>query len=162
MYKKTEGSFEKRAWIRDYRDGDFPGIMALWEQLGLSHPDRGDSKEIVERTIALGGRLLLLFLKEPGELIGTVWLTVDGRRINMHHFGIHPDYQRQGFGFQLGTECLRFARNQHTQIRMEVNDSNEVAKRLYVKLGFLPFHNYTIYMIREVENISIPDLNEAS
>ncbi len=37
--------------IREYRKGDFKGIMNLWIATGLSRPERGDDEATVERSI---------------------------------------------------------------------------------------------------------------
>ena len=79
--------------VRPYRRGDFPGIMELWTVTGLSRPERGDDEATVERSIALGGEMFVMTDEEDGgRITGTSWLTFDGRRLHMHHFGVIPGH----------------------------------------------------------------------
>ena len=76
-------------------------------------------------------------------------MTWDGRRIYLHHFGILPEYQRQGLGRKLAEASLEWLREQGQQVKMEVHKKNHQAKKLYEKLGFFAFSDYDIYMIRD-------------
>ena len=85
--------------VRRYLRGDFKNIMELWVATGMGRPDRGDDEETVERSVSMGGALLVLCDDAPGEeekIIGTSWMTFDGRRIHLHHFGILPEFQGRG------------------------------------------------------------------
>jgi hypothetical protein len=80
--------------IRDYKKGDFPGIMELWTATGMGTPEREDDEATVERSIAIGGQMLVMCEDDTdGNIIGTSWLTFDGRRLLLHHFGIIPRCQ---------------------------------------------------------------------
>ena len=52
--------------IREYHKGDFIAIMNLWMATGLSRPERGDDAATVERSIEMGGRMLVMCTEEPG------------------------------------------------------------------------------------------------
>ena len=81
--------------IRDYQSEDFSAVMKLWQETGLNTPGRGDNENIIERTISVGGKLLIMLDEKKKNIIGTSWLTSDGRRLYLHHFGIQPKYQKQ-------------------------------------------------------------------
>ncbi len=137
--------------IRDYMPGDFASLKRLWEATHMGQPERGDSAEVIERCNALGGKLLVLTDGESEEIIGSSWMTWDGRRIYLHHFAILPSHQNRGLGRELAEKSLRWIREKGQQVKLEVHKQNHIAKRLYEKLGFFSFPDYDIYMIRNVK-----------
>lgn len=102
----TDSGFHDRFIIRKYRDGDYDGIVRLWEITGIGGPERGDSRQIIENTISMGGSLLVMEEMETGRISGTSWLTFDGRRVLLHHFGILPEFQGNGLSNVLLRESL--------------------------------------------------------
>lgn len=140
--------------IREFRDGDYPGIVALWKLTSLANEKRGDTEEIIRQSLHLGGKFLVMISKEK-EIIGTSWITFDGRRLHLHHFGIHPLYQQKGLGRTLALESMKFAKEKNVQIKLEVHQSNEVAIKLYEKLGFRSLGDYRVYIIRDVKNLEL-------
>ena len=89
------------------------------------------------------------------EVVGTSWITFDGRRLHLHHFGVHPSYQRQGIGDRLSVASLRFAKQKGYQIKLEVHKSNTAAIALYKKHGFSFLGDYDVYIVRDIEGIRI-------
>ena len=75
-------------FIRGFIDSDYPEMIRLWESLGLGGTHRGDDLLVINRTIKMGEQLLLMVEKESASIVGSSWLTVDGRRSYLHHFGI--------------------------------------------------------------------------
>lgn len=139
--------------VRSYVKGDFPDIMKLWSATGLNSPERGDNEETVERSIALGGTLLVLSDEEAeGAICGTSWITFDGRRLHLHHFGISPGYQGRGLAGELLRGSLKFAKEKGYQVKIEVHRTNEVALRLYKKAGFEYLGDYDVYIIRDIQS----------
>ena len=142
--------------VRHYSRGDFKGIMVLWTATGLSRPERGDDEATIERSIALGGAMLIMCDgNNGGNIIGTSWMTFDGRRIHLHHFGITPSYQGRGLSQLLVKESLTFVREKGYQVKLEVHRTNEAAVQLYKKAGFEYLGDYDIYIIRDVQSIEI-------
>jgi ribosomal-protein-alanine N-acetyltransferase len=142
--------------VRHYSRGDFRGIMELWTATGLSRPERGDDEAAIERSIALGGAMLIMCDgNNGGNIIGTSWMTFDGRRIHLHHFGITPSYQGRGLSQLLVKESLTFVREKGYQVKLEVHRTNEAAVQLYKKAGFEYLGDYDIYIIRDVQSIEI-------
>lgn len=137
--------------IRDYRPEDFELLLDLWQKTDLTQPERGDSRESIECCNNHGGRLLIMEDTGKGRIIGSSWMTWDGRRIYLHHFGIHPDYQRRGLGTELAEKSVDWIREKRQQVKLEVHKENTAARKLYEKLGFFAFRDYDIYMIREFE-----------
>lgn len=140
--------------IRPYRKGDFTGIMEIWGATNLSRPERGDDEITIERSIAMGGALFVMCDEDDGDRIaGTSWLTFDGRRLHLHHFGIIPEHQGKGFSAGLLRESLRFVREKGFQVKLEVHRSNEIAVNLYKKAGFEYLGDYDVYIIRDIQSI---------
>lgn len=137
--------------IRDYRRSDFNLLFRLWQELDMGAPERGDDPEVIDRTLKMGGRLLIMENPGNGSIIGSSWMTFDGRRIFLHHFGISKSYQGKGLGTELGLASLEFIREMNMQVKLEVHKDNLPAVRLYEKLGFSSFPGYEIYMIRKLD-----------
>ena len=141
--------------IRDFRRSDFPQIVNLWEETGIADPDRGDTLDSIEACTNLGGKLLVMEDPERQILIGTSWMTFDGRRMYLHHFCIKPSYQNKGYGSELTKASLEFLKEQGYQVKLEVHKDNHIAIRLYRKFGFFKFKDYDILMIRELEALNL-------
>ncbi len=142
--------------IRKYLKDDFNGIMNLWMATGLSRPERGDDEATVERSLDMGGLMLVMCDDSPIQrIVGTSWLTFDGRRLHLHHFGIDPEYQRRGLAKELLKETLRFVKEKGYQVKLEVHRSNVAAVALYRNAGFEYLGDYDVYIIRDVQSIEI-------
>ncbi|HEC42179.1 MAG TPA: GNAT family N-acetyltransferase [Bacteroides sp.] len=138
--------------IRNFRPEDYPSLLELWQKTDLTPPERGDNEEVIKRCNDHGGQLLVIEDTGSGKIIGSSWMTWDGRRIYLHHFGILPDFQRRGLGTELAKKSLEWIQQKGQQVKLEVHKKNHAAKRLYEKLGFFAFRDYDIYMIREFES----------
>ena len=141
--------------IRDYEPADYEAVAKLWNDTGMGSPARGDDHKAIERTLKTGGKLLIMVDIENGELIGTSWMSTDGRRIYLHHFGIRPDYQGKGLSKPLLEKTLEFARSTGLQIKLEVHKDNIKAVRLYEKYGFNYLGDYNVYIIRDYSKLKI-------
>lgn len=139
--------------IRSYKEGDYDQIAILWEKTGMGNRKRGDNAHIIEKSIRLGGFLIILEEKESGKICGTSWLTFDGRRIYMHHFGILPAYQGNGLSKILLQKSLEFVKAKGCQVKLEVHESNTKAINLYKKSGFEYLGDYDVYIIRDISKI---------
>lgn len=134
--------------FRDYETTDYEAVTDLWGKTGLGAALRGDDRATIERSIRLGGKLLVAVLPD-GKLIGSSWMTYDGRRIHLHHIAVLPEWQRRGIGQKLTELSIGFAKKTETQIKLEVHQSNQGAVRLYRKLGFRYLGDFDIYIIRD-------------
>jgi ribosomal protein S18 acetylase RimI-like enzyme len=137
-------------YIRDYTPGDYTGMLAMWEKIGLGAAHRGDTPEVIEKTLKLGGRLLLMLEPETGEIIGSSWLTVDGRRTYLHHFGIAQEWQGRGLSKPLLEATLEIVQSIGLQVKLEVHQSNGKAIKLYKDFGFSYLGDYDVYIIRDI------------
>lgn len=139
--------------IRDYNNEDFEKLNKLWQETGLGGSQRGDNAQVIKLSINIGGKLILLENTNTKEIFGSSWMTFDGRRIHLHHIGVKPSYQNQGFGKLLTKESLKFAKEKACQIKLEVHQNNKKAIEIYKKLGFAFLGDYDIYIIRDLNLI---------
>lgn len=143
--------------FREFRKGDFPEIQKLWIDCNMGGEERGDTEETILNCTLAGGKLIVVQDCINNEIVGTSWLTNDGRRILLHHFCIRKDHRKKGLGTKLGKESLAFIKEKGLQVKLEVHKKNLEAKSLYEKLGFFAFKDYDIYMIRDVDSIPSGD-----
>jgi len=139
--------------IRNYRPGDFEGIMNVWTATDMGRPERGDNAGTIERSLVMGGCMLVMTDDDEDKIIGTSWITYDGRRLYLHHFGILPDYQGRGLSKELLKESLAFVKTEGVQVKLEVHRDNKVALNLYKKAGFEYLGDYDVYIIRNTGKI---------
>lgn len=143
----------KNFTVRSYRDGDYKQIAELWIQTEMGNPQRGDDAKMIRNSISIGGSMLVMEEKKNGKICGTSWMTFDGRRIHLHHFGILPEYQGKGLANMLLEESLKFVKSSGCQVKLEVHKSNVKAINLYKKFGFTCLGDYDVYIIRDISKI---------
>ncbi|KAH3745737.1 GNAT family N-acetyltransferase [Pelomyxa schiedti] len=144
---------------------DFSSVSALWMLCDLGNPTRGDNKSVVDRCVSMGGGLFIVE-EEPrqvgdpacvsssaSECIATAWVSSDGRRLFLHHFGVTPGRQRQGIGRALLKTVLDCVKRVGMQVRLEVARTNTAALALYTSAGFAYLGDYLQYIIRDISKI---------
>ena len=134
--------------IRDYRQEDFLQVENLWKETGVYRPERGDTREIIERCNSQGGKFLILEDEINNRIIGTSWLTWDGRRVLMQYFSVLPSLQGSGYGRELAMASMAFAREKEAPLKLEVHHSNNPAIQLYKNLGFKILDGYEVYKLQ--------------
>jgi ribosomal protein S18 acetylase RimI-like enzyme len=140
-------------FIREFSESDYPEMISLWESLGLGGAHRGDDLPVINHTIKMGGKLMLMVDKESDSIVGTAWLTVDGRRTYLHHFGIKAELQGKGLAKILLAESLKLAKTFGMQVKLEVHKDNFKALGLYTKVGFKYLGDYQTFIIRDISVI---------
>lgn len=144
---------DKNFTTRNFVKGDFNDVMKLWIELKLGRPERGDTEETVLATIKNGGKMILLC--DNDKIIGTSWLSTDGRRIFLHHFGINENYQGKGLAHFLLDESIKFAKEKKLQIKLEVRMTNIKALNLYINSGFKRIGDHDVYILRDPINTDL-------
>lgn len=139
--------------IRDYKLKDYDGLMNVWKQTNLSTPNRGDDEKTIANTLKLGGKLLIMEDVSINKIVGTSWMTTDGRRLYLHHFGILPEYQGKGLSKLLLSESNKFAIKLGQQFKLEVHKDNHIAKNLYKNYGFNYLGDYEVYIVRDLNKL---------
>ncbi len=133
--------------IRDFYEDDYPELIKFWASLNLSRPEREDDLQIIEKTIHLGGKLLIAELDR--KIIGSAWITNNGRRLYLHHMGVSSEFQTQGVGTAIMHYVNAFASEMKMQIKLEVHKENVAAQKLYRKFGFKALDGYDVLIRRE-------------
>lgn len=139
--------------VREYREGDFEQVAGLWVETGMGNSARGDDEKTILRSINIGGKMLIVEERSTGRIYGTSWMTFDGRRIHLHHFGILPAFQGKKLAHLLLDESLRFVKEKGYQVKLEVHNTNSRAISLYKKYGFEYLGDYDVYIIRDISRI---------
>jgi ribosomal protein S18 acetylase RimI-like enzyme len=141
--------------IRDYNRQDFNQLSTLWEATGVGSTKRGDNAQIIDHSIELGGKLIVLIDDDINQLFGSSWMTFDGRRLHLHHIAVKPSYQNKGYGKILTKESLKFAKEKGYQIKLEVHQTNKKAINIYKQLGFKFLGDYDVYIVRNLDSIAL-------
>jgi ribosomal protein S18 acetylase RimI-like enzyme len=141
--------------IREFTPQDYDQVRTVWQRTDLARPERADTLDIIMQTLKLGGTLLVLIDKSNNKIVGTSWITNDGRRLHLQYFGILPEYQGRGLAHLLLKHSLEFAQNKGLQIKLEVHKDNFKAIDLYKKWGFKPLGDYHVYILRNINELNI-------
>lgn len=137
--------------IRNFTEDDFIQVSELWNQTGLNNPQRADNLDTIMKTLQTGGAFFVMEHTTNQQIVGTSWITNDGRRLYLHHFGILPEYQGQHLATDLLNASLVFAKSTGLQIKLEVHKENKKAVQLYQKAGFTYLGDYHVYIIRNYQ-----------
>ncbi|MDP2172179.1 MAG: GNAT family N-acetyltransferase [Candidatus Cloacimonadaceae bacterium] len=126
----------------------FERITHIWHETGIGNPDRADSFAAIQDNLDHGGLLLLAEIGD--DVIGTIWLSHDFRRLYIHHMAVLPALQNRGVGKSLLQEALAIAKDLGYQAKLEVHKDNAAARHLYQNLGFEDLEGYITMIIRRV------------
>jgi len=137
--------------FRDYKENDYPEILNLWKATEMGDEERGDDHAQIEKTLKAGGKFIVMLLN--GEIIGTSWITNDSRRLYLHHFGILPEYQGNGYSHELMNETARYIKEKNMQVKLEVKQENTKAISLYQKHGFSRLGDFDVMIVRKPQNL---------
>ena len=140
---------QEESVLRDFQEGDFGSLSELWTETGIGNPARGDSLDAVLRTLSLGGRLLVL--DSQGRIVGSAWITDDGRRLYLHHMAVRPELQGRGLGKRLMDAAVSVARQRGMQMKLEVSEANPGAIALYRNYGFETLEGYRTMIRRRTD-----------
>jgi len=119
--------------IREAHNQDIEQLIAI-EELCYDHPwPREAFEEEIEREdVGVG-----LVAEDEGLVVGflTGMAVID--EFHLHNIAVHPDFRERGIGRALIEAAESFCRLRNCRrILLEVREDNEVARRLYLDLGF--------------------------
>ena len=128
------------------KDEETAEVESLWKETGVFRQERGDTAETIFRCNRKGGKFLILEEEEERRILGTSWLTWDGRRVFMQYFTVHPSVQGLGYGRELARASMDFARSLKNPVKLEVHHNNIQAIQLYQNMGFKALKGYEVYI----------------
>jgi ribosomal protein S18 acetylase RimI-like enzyme len=134
--------------LREFGEEDFDSLAGLWTLTGIGNPARGDDLECIRRSLECRGSLLVIACKS--DIIGSLWLTDDGRRLYIHHMAVHPDWRRQGLARRLMETARAEAGARRLQMKLEVHRDNAGAIALYRAFGFETLGEHEVMIRREI------------
>jgi len=121
--------------LRRYRPGDLEALLRVEEE--SFSPGQRYSGLVFEYLLSLPGSVILL-AEEGGEVIGYVAGYMEGREVgHVASLAVRPAFRGRGVGKGLmkALEAELMARGAR-RLRLEVRESNMVARRLYEGLGY--------------------------
>lgn len=117
--------------MRAMRETDLLGVMAI-ERASYEFP----WTTLIFRDCVRAGYDCYVYDSQQG-LLGYGIMSLAAGECHLLNICIHPGYRRQGLASQLIEALLERARAQHARVALlEVRVSNDVAHRLYMRLGF--------------------------
>ncbi len=134
--------------LRNFKESDYLQVIQLWQETGLTNTERNDTLESIMRTLKMGAALYILEHIPSKNIIGSSWITNDGRRLYLHHFGIKPAFQGLKLSNLHMQASLDFAKNKKMQIKLEVHEQNKIAIDIYEKASFSYLGDFKIFINR--------------
>lgn len=122
--------------VRAIRDGDEPGVVALWHAAGVSRPWNPP-----DRDIAFARRdahsTILVADGSGGRIVGSAMVGEDGHRGWVYYVAVEPSLQRSGLGRQLmdAAEAWLAARGVW-KVQLLVREDNRAVVEFYERLGY--------------------------
>lgn len=135
--------------IRDLGLEDYDGLIALWEEAGLSYRLHGrDGCERIAREIE-GACSVFLAAEEGGRLIGAALGTHDGRKGWVNRLAVLPEHRGRGIGSALVAEVERRLLEKGIEIvTCLIEDWNESSMAFFERIGYVPHRDIVYYSKR--------------
>ena len=123
--------------IRACRDGDEPGLVALWHACGLTRPWNPPEGDIAVARRSGHGDILVA--AEGEKLVGSVMVGHDGHRGWVYYLAVAPEQRRGGLGRRLMQTAEEWvAARGIRKLELMVRDSNAAAIGFYRRIGYEP------------------------
>ena len=85
--------------FRDFSSADTAGVVALWQECGLTRPWNDPVKDIRRKQTDKNGAFWVVCRGD--EVIASVMIGYDGHRGTINYLAIAPAFQRSGLGAEL-------------------------------------------------------------
>ena len=85
--------------FRDFSSADTDGVVALWQECGLTRPWNDPVKDIRRKQTDKNGAFWVVCRGD--EVIASVMIGYDGHRGTINYLAIAPAFQRSGLGAEL-------------------------------------------------------------
>ena len=143
----------------------FPGNEEMWIKYKKMRLQEFDKREIdvfvIENNEIIIGEITANYVSHELENE-----TIPNQRVYLQAFRIDKDYQNKGLGQKLINYCIEYLMKKgYTQFTIGVEDDNDIAKHIYLKLGFIYEINrgtgdefdpskYTLYL-KDIEGLRL-------
>ena len=121
--------------VRPIRDGDAPGVIALWQACGLVVPWNDPAADL-----ALAERFPnaeILVGVDGDATVAAAMVGHDGHRGWMYYVAVRPDRRGQGLGRQIVAAAERWIhRHEIPKAQLMVRDPGSPVRRFYAALGY--------------------------
>lgn len=120
-------------WLSLYRSGE-GGLPESAVQVLTNHPD-----------------VVFASIRDAEKCVAVARASVDGRWAGLFAVEVDPAARRQGLGSAVSVAAIRWAvRHGARRVYLQVRSDNDVAVRMYERLGFAHHHDY-VYWTCSVE-----------
>ena len=121
--------------IRAFQPKDEAGVVALWEECGLTRPWNDPHADIARKLTEQPELFLVGTL--AGEVVATAMVGFDGHRGWAYYVAVSPRHQRRSYGRALMREAERLLIERGCpKINLLVRSSNTQVIEFYRKLGY--------------------------
>ncbi len=136
--------------IRELVGDDYPALISLWKESGLSFRLRGrDRQEKIQDEIA-GDCSIFLVAEEDGQIVGSVLGTHDGRKGWINRLAIAPAYQELGVARTLVSKVEnRLDKMGIDIVSCLIEDWNKKSIEVFNRLGYERHHDITYFSKRK-------------
>ncbi|MCH9756518.1 MAG: GNAT family N-acetyltransferase [Gammaproteobacteria bacterium] len=109
------------------------------------NPNRVNPIERIEKLLTTPNlKIFIMFHKK--KLVGQVHLIFEAQQVRLTDLAVLPHMQRQGFGQDLLSYCLKYThKQQHHKMTLNVAAKNQHALRLYQNIGFQIYNAVDYY-----------------
>ena len=122
--------------IRVYREADFAGVRALWQQAFPDDPPWNRAEEAVPAKLAVQPDLFLV-ASDGANVIGTVMAGYDGHRGWLYAVAVAENHRRAGIGSALVREAeIRLAALGCRKVNLQIRAANTQVQAFYDRLGY--------------------------
>jgi ribosomal protein S18 acetylase RimI-like enzyme len=133
----TEGSRHGGVSIRPARPDDYPRIVELWRESGLSVRLQGrESESAFSRQVERFGELYLV-ATDGDRIVGVIFGSHDGRKGWINRLAVLPDHRRSGLASRLVAACeIALAADGIEIIAALIEPENAASCNLFERLGY--------------------------
>lgn len=122
--------------IRVYRESDFAGVRALWQQAFPDDPPWNRAEEAVPAKLAIQPELFLV-ATDDDNVVGTIMAGYDGHRGWLYAVAISESHRRRGIGSALVREAeVRLAALGCRKVNLQIRATNIQVQAFYDRLGY--------------------------
>lgn len=146
--------------LRLYKPEDYRGLVAVWKASGVEL-DETDTAAAIAKSLSEQKNSYRIFVGEAclldaesekpvskPTIAGGVILTRDGKRTNIYHLAVHPQFRGGGLGSALLEQCECQAKLwgfNHLRMSMRTNPANPAAYKLCETRKWLPMREFSIF-----------------